>query len=123
KARNGEIVVLTGQGNCLRLDSSGKEIKSFPAGRDGAWTSGLDLVPDGRILIAQPNMNRVQLFDREGKTLWEAPSPGLVTASWLPNGHVLIASYNGQAASELDRAGKTVWQHKSTYHVFRARRR
>jgi HEAT repeat protein len=123
KSRGGEIVVLTGQGTCLRLDASGKELKSFSANRNGAWTSGLDLSPDGRILIAQPNMNRVQLFDSDGKSLWEAPAPGLVTASWLPNGNVLVASYNGQFASELDRSGKTVWQHKSTYHVFRARRR
>jgi HEAT repeat protein len=123
KARNGEYVVLTGQGTCIRLDSSGRELKSFAAGRDGAWTSGLDLTSDGRILIAQPNMNRVQLFDREGKATWEAAAPGLVTASWLPNGHVLVASYNGQNASELDRNGKSVWQHKSDYHVFRARRR
>lgn len=123
KTRGGEIVALTGQGNCLRLDASGKEIKSFPAGRDGAWTSGLDLAPDGRILIAQPNMNRVQLFDRDGKAIWEAAAPGIVTASWLPNGHVLIASYSGQHARELDRNGKTVWQHKSQYPVFRVRRR
>jgi outer membrane protein assembly factor BamB len=123
KSRAGEIVLLTGQGMCQRLDASGREIKSFPANRNGAWTSGLDLVPDGRILVAQPNMNRVQLFDRDGKSLWEAPAPGLVTASWLPNGNVLVASYNGQQASELDRNGKTLWQHKSSYHVFRARRR
>jgi HEAT repeat protein len=36
KARDGEIVLLTGQGTCMRLNASGKEIKSFPAGRDGA---------------------------------------------------------------------------------------
>jgi HEAT repeat protein len=123
KARNGEFVVLTGQGTCIRLDSSGREIKSFAAGRNGAWTSGLDLTADGRILIAQPNMNRVQLFDRDGKASWEAAAPGLVTATWLPSGHILVASYNGQHASELDAHGKIVWQHKSQYHVFRARRR
>jgi HEAT repeat protein len=124
KSRSGEIIVLTGQGTCLRLDGSGREIKSFPANRNGAWSSGLDLPPDGRILIAQPNTNRVQLFDRDGKSLWESPVPGgLQTASWLPNGNVLVASYNAQHAIELDRSGKTVWQYKSTYHVFRARRR
>jgi HEAT repeat protein len=123
KARNGEYVVLTGQGSCVRMDATGREIKSFSAGRDGAWTSGLDLVSDGRILIAQPNMNRVQLFDREGKATWEAAAPGLVSASWLPNGHVLVANYNAQSATELNRNGKSVWEHKSDYHVFRVRRR
>lgn len=123
KARDGEIVALTGQGTCLRMNAAGKEIKSFPAGRDGAWTSGLDLVPDGRILISQPNMNRVQLFDRDGKVLWEKPAPGIVTASWLPNAHMLVSSYANQNVVELDRDGRTVWQHKSDHHVFRVRRR
>jgi streptogramin lyase len=123
KSRVGEYVVLTGAGKCLRLDSAGKEIKSFNAGRDGSWTSGLDLTADGRILITQPNANRVQLFDRDGKAVWEAPAPNVVTASWLPNGHILTASYNSQLACELDPSGKQVWQHKSTYHVYRVRRR
>jgi hypothetical protein len=68
-------------------------------------------------------MNRVQLFDRDGKVVWEKPAPGLVTASWLPNGHVLVASYANQSAVELDRNGRTVWQHKSDHHIFRVRRR
>jgi hypothetical protein len=123
KASNGEYIVLTGQGACLRLDSTGKQLKSFNPGRDGSWTSGLDLTADGRILITQPNMNRVQLFDRDGKAVWEAAAPGAVTASWLPNGNILVASYNSQTAVELDRQGKTVWQQKSDYHVYRARRR
>jgi HEAT repeat protein len=123
KARNGEIVVLTAQGTCMRMTAAGNEIKTFAANRDGAWTSGLDLVPDGRILIAQPNRNRVQIFNRDGKMVWDAAATGVVTASWLSNGHVLVASYNNQSAVELDRNGKTVWQHKSTHHVFRARRR
>jgi HEAT repeat protein len=123
KARNGEYVVLTGQGTCLRVDGTGKELRSFNAGRDGSWTSGLDLTSDGRILITQPNTNRVQLFDPEGKGLWEAAAPAAVTATWLPNGHVLTASYNNNSAVELDRTGNTVWQFKSTSHIYRARRR
>jgi HEAT repeat protein len=123
KARNGEFVVLTGQGQCLQLDATGKELRSFNAGRDGSWTSGLDLTFDGRILITQPNSNRVQLFDREGKALWDAPAPSVVTATWLPNGHVLTASYNNNSVLELDRQGNTVWQHTSPNHVYRARRR
>jgi HEAT repeat protein len=123
KSRSGEYVLLTGQGLCLRLDAGGKELKSFSAGRDASWTSGLDLTFDGRILITQPSANRVQLFDKEGKVTWEAAAPGAVTATRLPNGHVLFASYNNQSATELDLKGNTVWQYKSTYHVYRVRRR
>jgi hypothetical protein len=105
------------------LDSAGKEIKSFSAGRDGSWSSGVDLTSDGRILITQPNQNRVQLFDRDGKAVWEAATPGAVTATWMPNGHILTASYGNQIAIELDRNGKKVWEQKSQYHVYRVRRR
>jgi HEAT repeat protein len=123
KSRSGEYVLLNGQGLCLRLDSTGKEQKSFNAGRDGSWTSGLDLTFDGKILVTQPNSNRVQLFDKDGKVTWEAAAPGAVTATRLPNGHVLIASYNNQSASELDLKGNRVWHYASTYHVYRVRRR
>jgi HEAT repeat protein len=123
KARNGEIFCLTGQGLCVRLDARGKEVKSFPAGRDGGWTSGIDASPDGKVLIAQPNHNQVSEMDREGKVVWHAAVPGITTATRLPNGHVLAASYMSRRVVELDRTGRTVWQQQGDRHVFRARRR
>jgi HEAT repeat protein len=123
KMRNGEMVVLLGQGTCVRLDSAAKEIKTFPSGRDSGWTSGIDVLPNGHILISQPNRNMVSEFDADGKSVWHADAPGITTATRLANGHVLVASYNAQTVVELDRAGKVVWQHKDEYHQFRARRR
>jgi HEAT repeat protein len=123
KRRNGEIVCLLGQGTCVRLDAAGKQIKTFPSGRDSGWTSGIDVLPNGRILISQPNRNLVTEFDPEGKSLWQANAPGITTATRLANGHTLVASYNNQNVVELDRTGKLVWEYKDGYHQFRARRR
>jgi HEAT repeat protein len=123
RLRNGETVVLTNDGMCCRLDAKGKELKRFNSGRNAGWTSGLDVSPDGKILVAQPNRGQVAEFDRDGKLLWQTAAANITTASRLPSGRVLVASHTGRSATELDRAGRTVWQFRSDLPVFRARRR
>jgi outer membrane protein assembly factor BamB len=123
KARNGEMFLVLNTGMCIRLDPRGKEIKTFSSGRNGGWTSGIDMTPDGKILMSQPNRNHVAELDRDGKQLWQAQANGVITASRLPNGHVLFASQFNQNAVEIDRTGRVVWEHRSDRHLFRARRR
>jgi HEAT repeat protein len=123
RARNGQIICLTAAGRCVRLDTTGKEIKGFPSNRGGGWTSGLDLLANGRILISQPNRNKVIEVDAEGRTLLDVDAPQVTTASGLPNGNVLVASYSSQRVFEVDRKGKVVWEYKGGSAVFRARRR
>jgi HEAT repeat protein len=123
RLRNGETIVLTNGNQCVRLDARGKEVKSFESGRGGGWTSGIDVGPDGKILVAQPNQNMVVEYDRNGKLLWKAASPNITSATRLPGGRVLVASYSSRHVMELDRAGRTVWQFRSDQPVFRARRR
>ena len=38
---NGEIVCLRNDGQCVRYDTAGKELKTFPSNRDTSWTSGM----------------------------------------------------------------------------------
>jgi HEAT repeat protein len=123
KARDGKITVLTQQGQCILLDAKGTEIRNFPSGRTGGWTSGIDAMPGGKVLIAQPNVNQVVELDQMGKTVWKAPAPGVTTATHLPNGHVLTASHPNMQTQELDRNGRVVWEFRSDRHIFRARRR
>src|SRR5439155_9647600 len=123
KAPGGEILALLGQGHCVRLDARGKELKRFPSNRGAGWTSGIDGVPGGKVLVSQPDRNQVTEYDREGKALLEVAAPRVTSATWLPSGHILTASYENMWVKELDRAGKTVWQFNSDRHVFRARRR
>ena len=123
RARNGNIVCLAQTGQCVILDTTGKQLKSFPSNRQAGWTSGIDLLPTGRILITQPDRNKVAEYDMEGKLIVEVDAPLATTATALPNGHFLIASHQGQRAFELDRGGKVVWEHKIGGNLFRARRR
>jgi HEAT repeat protein len=123
RAPRGNVICLTQNGRCVRLDTTGKEIKSFPSNRNGGWTGGLDLLPGGRILITQPNRNKVSEFDADGRLLHEYDAPQVTTATALPNGRILAASVNTQRAFEIDRQGKVVWEHKGEGNVFRARRR
>jgi hypothetical protein len=123
KTRSGQIIFLANTGQCVRLDAHGKRLHSFPSNRTPAWTSGLDLLPGGRILITQPNNNRVVVTDLEGRTLREVEAPNVTTATGMPNGHLLLASHTEGRAWEVDRRGRTVWEYKTGSSVFRARRR
>jgi HEAT repeat protein len=123
KSRSGVISCLTQQGTCVQLDATGKQIRSFPTGRAGGWTSAIDVSANGRVLIAEPNQNLVLEFDAQGKTVWQAKAPGATTATRLSNGHTLVASVGLQTVSELDGQGKVVWEYKDGYGQFRARRR
>jgi HEAT repeat protein len=124
RARDGRIICLAQNGSqCLALDTTGKTLHQFPSSRDGMWTSGIDLLANGHILITQPNRNKVSEYDRSGKLIVEVDAPNATTATGLPNGHFLIASSNNQRAFEVDRNGKVVWEYRAGSSIFRARRR
>jgi hypothetical protein len=124
KGRDDRIVCLARNGSrCLLLDTNGKCVNDFPSNRDGSWTSGIDLLPNGHILITQPNRHKVAEYDRKGKRIVEVNAPMATTATGLPNGHFLIASSSKHCAFEVDRRGKIVWQYRTTGNIFRARRR
>ncbi len=122
RAPNGQTTVLTNN-TCLRLDAAGKEVKSFAMNAGGSWTSRLDLLPRGHVLLALTATNKVGEFDADGKMVWSTDAPQVTTATRLANGNTLVASHQGQRVYEINREGKTVWEHKDTLHPFRARRR
>jgi HEAT repeats len=121
KIANGEIVCFTQQGQVVRLDSKGKEIKQFPY-RAGGSVGSCDASPQGKLLIASNN-NMVQAMDLEGKLLFQVNTPNVTSASWLPNGNFLVASYNANNVVEMTSQGRVVAEHRDNYHHFRARRR
>lgn len=124
RAANGELVCLRNDGNVVRYDTSGKEIKAFPSNRDTSWTSGIDLTRGGNILVTQPSPNqKVTEYDPTGKVVKEWRAPNVTTATKMANGNILAASHSDQKVTEYDPTGKKVWEHKDEYHIFRARRR
>jgi hypothetical protein len=123
RARNGNIICLASIGQCVIMDTTGKQLKQFNSNRNAGWTSGIDLMANGHVLISQPNRNKVAEYDLDGKLIVEVDAPQVTTATALRNGHFLIASSNTQRTFEVDRAGKIVWEHKTNGNIFRARRR
>jgi HEAT repeat protein len=123
RMRNGPIVCLTPGNQCILMDTTGKTLSSFPSNHGNTNIAGLDLLPNGHILISQIHRGKVVEYDNAGKSLVEVNAPGIRTATGLSNGHFLITSQNNQRVYELDRAGKTVWEFKAGGPVIRARRR
>jgi HEAT repeat protein len=124
RAANGEIVCLRNDGNVARYDVTGKELKVFASNRDTSWTSGLDVVRNGNILVSQPSPGqKVTEYTPDGKVVKEWSTPNVTTATKMANGNILAASHSDQKVIELDASGKKVWEYKDEYHIFRARRR
>src|SRR5262249_41092663 len=119
-----QMVCLTNQAFCIRLDAAGKEVKRFPLLRIGQFTSGIDVTPRGHILVSQSD-NTVTEYDLDGKVVWQAKSNMNTSATRLPNGHTLVASHQGQSVVELDGGGRVVWEYKAPpgHGPFRARQR
>jgi DNA-binding beta-propeller fold protein YncE len=123
RMRNGPIVCLTPNNQCVLMDTTGKTLASFASNHGNHNLAGLDVLPNGHILVTQMNQGKVVEFDSTGKSLAEVSAPGVRTATGLPNGHVLAASQGNQRVFEVDRSGKIVWEVKGAGPVLRARRR
>jgi HEAT repeat protein len=119
KAKNGNIIAMTGNGVCLTLDAKGKQLKSFTTNRSNPW---MDLLPSGKILVATNGGTKIAEYDANGKMLMELDVPQITTACGLPNGNVLASCHNTGRIMELDRRGKILWEYKAP-NPFRARPR
>jgi HEAT repeat protein len=124
RATNGEIVCLRNDGNVVRYDTAGKELKTFPSNRDTSWTSGIDLARNGNVLVTQPSPNqKVTEYTPDGKVVREWSAQNVTTATKMTNGNILAASHSDHKVIELDPNGKKVWEYKGESPIFRAKRR
>ena len=105
----GPIVCVTNTAKCILLDTTGKQLKSFAVKYPVSNAGCLDLLPNGRILIASNN-SKVMEYHKKGTLLHEWDSPNVTTPTGLANGHILAASQTVNQVVELNRAGKVVWQ-------------
>jgi HEAT repeat protein len=119
KSRKGHFICMTQNGKCFHLDATGKELKSFQTNRGNAW---MDLMPNGRILLAQNGGNKVAEYDPDGKLILELDVQQVSMVTGLPNGNVLMASHSTGRVAEMDRKGKVLWEYR-TQNPFRARGR
>jgi len=123
KLRNGQMVYITNTGNMVRLDSTGKELKTITVPPPQLYGSNIDVLPNGRVLAAQYSNNKVVEYDPDGKTVWEATVTQPTSVQRLPNGHTLVGSMYTMQMVELDRQGKVLTQERLEGRVTRVRRR
>jgi len=126
KHSNGEIVFLTNQGSCVRLDRDRKEIRSFQSGARNYLPFGVvDMLPDGNVILTQ--RDSVAEFDRDGSQKWSVAASRPTSAQRLANGNTLTTTSapGALAVVEFDATGKPVWENRLTDGSipFRARRR
>ncbi len=124
KLRNNEIVVISNQGMVQRLDTAGKELKTFHV--PNVWSMGNDILPNGNVLIAlQAPMNKVVEYDADGKTIWEcAAVMNPIATTRSPNGNTLIVSQQWpNKLVEVDKNGKQVIDLTLQGQTMRVRRR
>ena len=109
-----------GRQQVVVVDRSGKEVGAIGRyGRGGAgelyYPNGIAVTPDGRILVADTNNSRLQVFDTEGKFLemWTgdlAKREGYFAApssiALDKRGNIYVADPLCQRVSILDRKGK-----------------
>lgn len=121
KDRNDEYVFITNFGpsgsQCVRIDRQKKELKSFPLNVGGAgagrlFLAGLEILPNGRILIS--HTGGLSEYDPDGgnrarTTLREASQ--LSSVQRLVNGNTLLAGFDHRRVAEVDRQGKVVWEY------------
>ncbi len=112
KLPNGEIACILAGPRFVRMDATGRELKSFPVNlRTGGGR--VEVLPNGHVLIPENAANRVVELDEDGKKVWEAPVQEPIAAVRLANGNTLVTSMNQHRAIELDPKGKEVWQYQT----------
>jgi hypothetical protein len=124
KLRNGDVLVITNQGQALRIDAkTKKELKGFNVGFIGIQYGNVEELPNGNLLVALYQQSRVAEFDPNGKEVWSAAIANPVTAQRLGNGNTLVACWSTGRVVELDRAGREVWTHNIEGTLYLAKRR
>jgi hypothetical protein len=68
------------------------------------------LTPQGTLLVAHMDLNKVVEYDTDGHELWSFPGTGVWGVTPLDNGNVLITDRGG--VREITRRGDAVWSWK-----------
>jgi hypothetical protein len=123
KLPSGPAVLVTDSGVCIWVDATGKEMKSFPVPKLGVMAAGIDASPGRRVLVPDPDGNRVVEYDCEGNVIWQAQVKAPTSARRLPDGHTVVGSCKPGVVVELDRGGNVVWRQEDVEGVLQASRR
>jgi HEAT repeat protein len=121
KLRNGHILYVQSNGEVVEATTAGKRIHAVNVGGTQGW-GGVELLANGRLLVAKYNANQVVEIDWAGKVHWQAIVAAPAYSTRLPNGNTLATLTNNRGIVEIDRTGKVIWQQGTQGRPFRVRR-
>jgi hypothetical protein len=106
--KDGTFTVLTTGGQCLRLDSTGKQTGSFAITATFIIGMKVEFLPRGGIVVPDYSRSKVREYDSTGRVVREFDSLRPSAVVKLPNGHYLVCSRSHNSIYEYDREGKQV---------------
>ncbi|MFO0877306.1 MAG: HEAT repeat domain-containing protein [Gemmataceae bacterium] len=120
---NGQMVVVTSNRQILRLDRSGKEIKSATV--PNIYYNQNEILNNGNVLVPLGWNNLLVEYNADGKEVDRVSISQPMHAIRLPNGHTLVSSQNWPyRIYELDKKGNQLGDYTTNNaYVFRVRRR
>jgi HEAT repeat protein len=123
KFKNGQTAYVTQQGQYVRLDAHGKQVKTIQFPIQGGVFMNAEVLPGDRV-VAALNTGKVAEYGSDGKQVWAAAvvNPGFPHK--MANGNTVVPQNSMPHLYEIDRAGKIVSEKKDLeYRPFRVRRR
>ncbi len=112
KFRDGHIAYVTQQGQYVRLDATGKQVKSFQV--PFQWQNGVQgaEVMRGDHIVVALSIGKVAEYGDGGNLIWETTIVNPSIPHRLANGHTLVGQVNQPVVFELSRTGKIVAEKK-----------
>jgi hypothetical protein len=124
KLANGEVVFITNQGQCIRMEArTQKIVKQFNINPPQIIFGSMDVLANGNILVCHYNQQRVVEYTQDGAQVGnpiQIQNPNSVVR--LPNGHNLVTCYPQKRIIEFN-GNQQVWDFPTEGVVFVARRR
>src|SRR5262249_9420484 len=122
KMPNGNIAFISAAGTVNLMNAKTQNIIStFNVGNVGTYYGGLEVLPNGNLLIPLYSNHLVAEYTPNGQQVWRATTPWPSSAVRLPNGDVLVGSINTNRVVQLNRQGQEVWSRNFTGQVYRVR--
>jgi hypothetical protein len=123
--RDGSMAYVSYSGHYVRLDRTGKQVKTMNLNWWNFSPNGAEILWGDRVIVAESRFNKVVEFGPDGKQVWENNSIMYPLIPYvMQNGNVVLAGNSNQAIYELDRKGKIVKEWKGfTFKPYRVIRR
>src|SRR5262249_40391942 len=92
RLKNGNVAAITAQGQIVIFEpAANRDIMVINLGQPNGWC-GIDVLPNGRYLVALMNANEIREVDEAGKVHWKVNYQGVFRALRLPNGNTVACS-------------------------------